>query len=633
MPTSANSATTSQSRNVDETGKAGIQAFSFTGWRREICLASTLLWMGLCLSSPARATETFQEMAVFGASFSRSNGRLTNGLIWNEWLASRLNVPAASVTNTNFAAGGNNTEQIMAQVGTYLGNHTPNESTLFAFGLVANDYISGPGDGAISAGNVLDMVSQLADAGGRHFVIPVQTLGSSPNVRSRGEAGFVEFFADVEQHLSAGLMELQEERDIHVYRPDWVEVFGNIGANPEQYGFSDLDSGSGSGASAPHAVLWWDNWHPTTAAHRLLGDAAFDEMGLTVDVPPVTIESSGYEQNFDAFGRRNTINAALPDGWTGTIGAAAYHTITGDNYYRVGVGGAVMNIGDRDDRTLAIGVTDASDNHALQFHGKVGPEDRTSLRIGFDIEAWARATQEELVDLPGEAAFDVIIEKEVDGQYVPLADLGRFTTGEGLENKRTRVDGTLPANHTESQVYIPAELPANTEFRVTWKTPTDRPVAGWTYGLDNISIQLGVFGDLTDDGLVDRMDVDVLANHLWQPADDAIEFDLSGDGMSDLSDLDRLLTLTGTTNGDADFNGRVELDDFLILSSNFTSSPANWSQGDFNADGVVSFPDFLLLSSNFQSAAMQSVNNVPEPEQLPIPLLAGLLLAFVRRRR
>ena len=95
----------------------------------------------------------------------------------------------------------------------------------------------------------------------------------------------------------------------------------------------------------------------------------------------------------------------------------------------------------------------------------------------------------------------------------------------------------------------------------------------------------------------------------------------------------RLLTLTGTTNGDADFNGRVELDDFLILSSNFTSSPANWSQGDFNADGVVSFPDFLLLSSNFQSAAMQSVNNVPEPEQLPIPLLAGLLLAFVRRRR
>ena len=38
--------------------------------------------------------------------------------------------------------------------------------------------------------------------------------------------------------------------------------------------------------------------------------------------------------------------------------------------------------------------------------------------------------------------------------------------------------------------------------------------------------------------------------------------------------------------GDADLDGDVDLDDFVILKQNFGSSPATWGQGDFDGNGV-----------------------------------------------
>ena len=51
--------------------------------------------------------------------------------------------------------------------------------------------------------------------------------------------------------------------------------------------------------------------------------------------------------------------------------------------------------------------------------------------------------------------------------------------------------------------------------------------------------------------------------------------------------------------GDANEDGEVSVNDFLILSRNFGAQNADWSMGDFNEDGKVDVGDFLVLSRNF----------------------------------
>jgi hypothetical protein len=55
--------------------------------------------------------------------------------------------------------------------------------------------------------------------------------------------------------------------------------------------------------------------------------------------------------------------------------------------------------------------------------------------------------------------------------------------------------------------------------------------------------------------------------------------------------------------GDADGDGDVDLDDFVILKTNFgTPSGATAATGDFDGDGDVDLDDFVILKSNFGTA-------------------------------
>ena len=50
--------------------------------------------------------------------------------------------------------------------------------------------------------------------------------------------------------------------------------------------------------------------------------------------------------------------------------------------------------------------------------------------------------------------------------------------------------------------------------------------------------------------------------------------------------------------GDADCDGDVDLDDFVILKNNF-GSPGTWADGDFDASGTVDLDDFVILKNHF----------------------------------
>jgi hypothetical protein len=59
-----------------------------------------------------------------------------------------------------------------------------------------------------------------------------------------------------------------------------------------------------------------------------------------------------------------------------------------------------------------------------------------------------------------------------------------------------------------------------------------------------------------------------------------------------------------TLNGDANFDGVVNSDDFSIMAAHFGKQTSNgWEQGDFNYDGVVNGNDFGVLAANFGKSA------------------------------
>ena len=95
--------------------------------------------------------------------------------------------------------------------------------------------------------------------------------------------------------------------------------------------------------------------------------------------------------------------------------------------------------------------------------------------------------------------------------------------------------------------------------------------------------------------------------------------------------------LTPALGGDANLDGRVDVNDLAIVLSHFGQTGASWSTGDFIGDGTVDVNDLTIVLTDFGQtlgSACGGVAAVPEPcvGVLLAVALAGLL-AWSRRRR
>jgi hypothetical protein len=119
----------------------------------------------------------------------------------------------------------------------------------------------------------------------------------------------------------------------------------------------------------------------------------------------------------------------------------------------------------------------------------------------------------------------------------------------------------------------------------------------------------------------------------------SFNFDCDSNDEIDVNDLNCITSsqlgdffdITGFIQGDANGDGNVAFDDFLILSAGFGSA-GNYTQGDFDLSGTVDFSDFLILSANFGQSPNAAVA-VPEPSSLLILSLGALAAGPIRKRR
>jgi len=279
--------------------------------------------------SAATADPIYSSMFVFGDSLSdggnaflRTGGlyppppyaqRISNGPVAVEYLAAMLGVPLGPslAGGTNYAVGGAATTQVPIPGG---GGATTDNYATIAYPPVApffagtgieaqvaafaaappafdaatalfvvwggpNDFFINPSaptaSAAVSA--MASHVSVLYAMGARHFLVPnMADLALAPFARALSpleQAGFHELSLGYNAGLATVLGSLALLPAIDITPFDTFAFHNAITAYPAAYGLTNVTAAClAVPGCPPEEYLYWDDAHPTTRAHQLLGD-------------------------------------------------------------------------------------------------------------------------------------------------------------------------------------------------------------------------------------------------------------------------------------------------------------------------------------------------------------------------
>ncbi len=165
---------------------------------------------------------------------------------------------------------------------------------------------------------------------------------------------------------------------------------------------------------------------------------------------------------------------------------------------------------------------------------------------------------------------------------------------------------------------------------ITWKRY--RPMSssyGWGIGYGIWIDMQARTGDFDTDGGIIDLDIDLLRDHLGDPA-----YDTDGDLDCDDDDFEHLVNFlvdrtddgNGTFIGDVNLDGQVNATDLALMKTGFGQT-AGYGLGNLNLDPVVDATDLLLMKTVFGNTK----SAVPEPTMLT--LLAVGAAGLIRRRR
>ncbi len=233
-------------------------------------------------------------------------GRFSNGRVYAELLSDQLDLetltPSAS-GGGNFAFGGARTsgtgglaglfiEDIDEQVDEFLADGSVDPQALLVVFAGANDLLNDQTDISTPVDNLMTDLQRLIAADGRQFlVLNLPPLGSAPrfNADPAQAAAMNEITMQFNAALWAGLDELETaETDVEIFRLDVAGLFQDVLTDPETFGFVNVTDPAAPGlepgdasydtsliVSDPNSYLFWDELHPTAAAHAFLAQRAY----------------------------------------------------------------------------------------------------------------------------------------------------------------------------------------------------------------------------------------------------------------------------------------------------------------------------------------------------------------------
>ena len=291
---------------------------------------------------PLRASAaSFSNLYVFGDSLSDQgnlfnatggaippsppyfDGRFSNGPIWIDYLAQDLGldvnpfVGSADLTEgINFAFGGATTgventlsltyPQLLGLLGlqqqiSFFTNLVPvaDPNALYIVWAGANDYA--PTDGTFvpfqnpdtTIANLSQAVTSLANVGAKNImVVNLPDLGKQPISLNTPDS---ERLTALTESHNAALEDLTQSFDpsINLILFDVNESIEQVFATPQEFGFTNVTTpclfvqSCVINPNEQNQYLFWDERHPTTAAHQLVGDLALSVLNSEdpADVP------------------------------------------------------------------------------------------------------------------------------------------------------------------------------------------------------------------------------------------------------------------------------------------------------------------------------------------------------------
>ncbi|MEH1849359.1 MAG: SGNH/GDSL hydrolase family protein [Nostoc sp.] len=269
----------------------------------------------------------YDKIYVFGDSFSDTgnvfnatngivppnppyfNERFSNGPVWVEYLASNLGLTFNP--NTNFAFGGATTgfknigistlPGLQQQINSFTtANPSADPNSLYILWAGINDYLDyffqGIPNPTQSVTNLSTAVKSLAAVGARDImVLNLPNLGKFPVTGGNSQVSSLlsTFTSKHNSSLATNLKLLSQELNpnINIIPVDVNSLFNRIITEPKEFSLTNgTDSCIGDSPVVPIEVtiqpvicmpdkfLFWDEVHPTTAAHKLIGELAFSAL-------------------------------------------------------------------------------------------------------------------------------------------------------------------------------------------------------------------------------------------------------------------------------------------------------------------------------------------------------------------
>ncbi|MCC5645177.1 SGNH/GDSL hydrolase family protein [Nostoc sp. CHAB 5824] len=305
----------------------------------------TIGFLLLSLIFPLKVlAKDYKNIYIFGDSFSDSgnvfnatngiippsptysNGRFSNDLIWVDYLASDLGLTLNLKNNFAFGGATTGTKNIglpslpglQQQINSFVSAQTADPNALYIIWAGTNDYLNYFFDGNPNSTNTVRnlsaaLTSLVTDGARDIMVVNLPDLGKLPfaNFDSQRSNLFNTFSSTHNSSLNTTLKSLRQQLspDINIIELNVNSLFDKVIAAPEEFGFTNvtnsciskdlsvvpIDVPTPQVLCNPEKFLFWDDVHPTTTTHKLIGELAFSALEpVPVPEPSAGLGMLGY---------------------------------------------------------------------------------------------------------------------------------------------------------------------------------------------------------------------------------------------------------------------------------------------------------------------------------------------------